>query len=302
MPELPASVFSESDAVASGDTDQNNDGGRGGEQVDLNQSNQSNEPGNREAAQLRRFLGRSQQSDLPLVSTIGEAQTHVTNMLQKQLDLATDNGAEPNVAISGDAAVRTAFFTLLPDEFQRRVFLTFASNSRAWPRLKSLFGAPPYAFLGPQDAGMLRAAGISSARQNMTYDSNEIVNYSQFGAGQLIDDSEREYRVIDPTAGANDALPCNLEGGNMNSEYIHLIVRVHKRSRAERLRRLRDARLKKTIMFPMAGEKLNLTETKRLLSIQGKRPEAATRAVLQVRQVKPRGLNAATASVLAVWS
>lgn len=282
MPELPSSVFPEATASASGDTDQNNEGGEG------------------EETQLRRFLGRPQETPLLLVNTIGEAKTHVSNMLQKQLDLATDNGAAPNIAISGDAAVRSAFYTLLPDDFQRRVFLTFASSSRAWPRLKSLFGAPPYAFLAPQDAGMLRAAGISAARQKMTYDQNEIVNYSQFGAGQLIDEAEREYRVVDPTAGEDDALPCNLEGGT--TEYIHLIVRVHKRSKAERLRRLRDTRLKRTIMFPVAGEKLNLTETKRLLSIQGKKPEAATRAVLQVRQVKPRGLNAATASVLAVWS
>lgn len=292
MPELPEPVFAEPEAGGqqSGQSDQP---GEVNEERDLGSD--------REVVQLRRTLGyRPQQADLPLVNTIGEALALVSDIFERQITTAVERSVEPNEPISGDAAARAVFYTLLPEGFQRRVFLAVASNARAWPRLRPLFGAPPYAFLGPQDAGMLRAAGIAQTRQNMTYDGNTIANYSQFGAGQLIDESEREYRVVDQRAGEQDPLPCNLEGGG--SEYVQLIVRVHKRSRQERVRRMRDQALKKTIMFPLPGEKLNLTETKRLLNIQGKRPEAATRAVLKVRQVKPRGANAATAAVLAVWS
>lgn len=290
MPELPDSVFNDSEATQDGSP----------EPEIANVSEEADQGKDTEASQFRRFWGRPQQADVPLVNTIGEALAHVNDIFEQQIVTAVEQGAAPNEAVSGDSAARGIFYTLLPDTYQRRVFLTVASNARAWPRLRPLFGAPPYAFLGPQDASFLQATGIALSRSNMSYDGNTIANYSQFGAGQLIDDSEREYRVIDPTAGEQDPLPCNLEGGH--TEYVQLIVRVHKRSREERVRRLRDTRLKKTIMFPVPGEKLNLTETKRLQAIQGKRPEAATRAVLQVRQVKPRGANAATAAILAVWS
>lgn len=290
MPELPESVFAEAEATGEGSSvDQVADVS---EEKDVGRDS--------EASQFRRFWGRPQQADLPLVNTIGEALNHINDIFERQINEAVEGGAQQNAAIPGDAAARGIFYTLLPEAYQRRVFLHVASSSRAWPRMRPLFGAPPYAFLGPQDANLLRATGIAQSRQNMAYDANTIANYSQFGAGQLIDESEREYRVVDPTAGEQDPLPCNLEGGQ--SEYVQLIVRVHKRSREERIRRLKDVRLKKTITFPIPGEKLNLTETKRLLTIQGKRPEAATRAVLQVRQVKPRSANAATAAVLAVWS
>lgn len=289
MPELPQSVFNDPEATEpSGSDDQPL--ADVSEDVDRGKST--------EAAQFRRFWGRPQQADLPLVNTIGEALAHISDIFDRQISTATELGVPNNEPIPGDAAARGVFYTLLPESYQRRVFLSTASNARSWPRLRSLFGAPPYSFLGPQDAGMLRATGIAVTRQNMTYDNNVIANYSQFGAGQLVDESEREYRVIDVAAGENDPLPCNLEG---RSEFVTLIVRVHKRSREEKVRRLRDTRLRKTIMFPVPGEKLFLTETKRLQAIQGKRPEAATRATLQVRQVKPRGANAATASILAVW-
>jgi len=288
MPELPESVFADSEATEDASpTDEI-----------ANVSEETDRGKDTEGAQFRRFWGRPQQADLPLVNTIGEALGHVTDIFDKQIATAIELGAQNNEAIPGDAAARGVFYTLLPESYQRRIFLATASNSRAWPRLRPLFGAPPYAFLGPQDAGMLRATGIAVTRQNMAYDGNMIANYSQFGAGQLIDDSEREYRVVDTTAGEQDPLPCNLEG---RAEFVQLIVRVHKRSREEKVRRLKDVRLRKTITFPMPGEKLYLTETKRLQAIQGKRPEAATRATLQVRQVKPRGANAATASILAVW-
>lgn len=311
MPELPTSIFASTDAPESG----GNEGGGSGEPGTSSNSNpNANEDEQREPTvdaqddrtgnqpvQNRRVFATPQSANVPLINTIGDALTFVADVFERQIIAAIESGATPNLAIYGDASARNIFYTLLPDTFQRRVFLSVASNAASWPRLRWLFGAPPYAFLGDQDAGMLRAAGISLFRSNMTYDDgNNIVNYSQFGAGQLIDESEREYRVVDPTAGENDPLPCNLEGGS--SKYVQLIVRVHRRSRKERMRRLRDSTLRKTIAFPQPGEKLNLTETSRLQAIQGKKPEAATRAALQVRQVRPRGANAATAAVLAVWS
>ena len=291
MPELPDPIFADSEATE--------DAGFGEPTADGDNNERLDDDANTEQV-IRRFQGRPQQADLPLVNTIGEALSLVTDVIERQINTAIELGAKNNESIPGDAATRSVFYTLLPEGFQRQIFLATASHSRAWPRLRSLFGAPPYAFLGPQDAGLLRAAGIAQTRQNMAYDGNTIANYSQFGAGQLIDESEREYRVVDSQAKEQDPLPCNLQG--TQNEYVQLIVRVHKRSREERVRRLKDSRLRKTITFPIPGESLNLTETKRLIAIQGKRPEAATRAMLKVRQVKPRSANAATAAILASWS
>jgi len=255
-------------------------------------------PREREVSLPRRTPVQPQSSDVPLISTIGDAMTHIIELIETQISNSVQLGAKPNDQITGDGHVKSMFYTLLPEVYQRRVFMQITRNSNSWPRLKPLFGAPPYSFLGPDDAGMLRSTGISHSRQNMTYDSNTIANYSQFGSGQFVDEFEREYRILDNNSTETDPLPCNLES---RGEFVQLIVRVHKRSREEKIKRLRDNTLRKTILFPIVGELLHLTETSRLRKIQGRRLEDATRVALEVRQVKPRGYNSATAAVLATW-
>lgn len=232
------------------------------------------------------------------IVTVADAMAHILERMHAQIDTAIEGNAPLNEAIRGDADVRSVFYTLLPEQFQRQVFIQISREMRSWPRLRPLFGAPPYAFLGPMDMGMLNASGLAHRRTNMTYDYAQIPNYTQFGTPQLIDEYEREYRVVDPGVRENDTLPCNLEHAGSNG-HIRLVVRVHRHSRKERIKRIRDQALKKTVMFPVPGDRIELTETKRLLELQGRGvADASARVSVRVAHVLPRGLNASTAAIL----
>ena len=233
------------------------------------------------------------------ISTVGEAVAMIYEQMQTQIQHARENSTAFNISINGDNQVRNAFYTLLPQTHQRNLFLRIASSQTAWPRLRSLFGAPPYAFLLPQDAYLLNATGIARTRTNMTYEDTKIANYSQFGTGQLVDQFEREYRVVDMTISENDPLPSSPESLS-SSNRVHLIVRVQRRGKQERIRRLKDINLRKTMMFPVNGEMISLTQTKRMLRVQGKTLTDSVQTTFRVLQVKPRDSNASTAAILAV--
>ena len=232
------------------------------------------------------------------ISTVGEAVAMIYEQMQTQIQHARENSTAFNISINGDNQVRNAFYTLLPQTHQRNLFLRIASSQTAWPRLRSLFGAPPYAFLLPRDAYILNATGIARSRSNMAHEDYKIQNYTQFGTGQLVDDYEREYRVLDATISENDLLPSSQESLN-SAERVHLVVRVQRRSKQERIRRLKDNSLRKTMMFPSRGETIHLKQTKRMLRLQGKNSEYTSQTAFRVLQVKPRDLNSSTASVLA---
>jgi hypothetical protein len=237
----------------------------------------------------------------PSLNTVGEAMKMLRNMFDNQIQKATENAVPFNIAIRGDTEARNAFYTLLPTQHQREFFLQTTRSRASWPRLKSLFGAPPYAFLTSRDESILNATGISRSRSHMAYEDSKIANYSQFGIGQLTDEHDREYRVVDPTVDENDILPSALASTH-NTTRVQLIVRVQKRSKQERIRRMRDANLKKTISFPSPGEVIVLKETKNLLRLQNRSNESSRQNTLKVLQVKPRDMNSSTAAVLAVRS
>lgn len=236
------------------------------------------------------------------IRTIGEAMTHINSLMDQQITLAVERGAKPNESISGDAPARNTFYTLLPDPQQRTVFLRLAGQMRAWPRLRPLFGAPPYGFLRPEDGGVMRAAGIAAHRQNMTHEEfQSAASYSQFGAGQLLDELAREYRVIRrQNVYDDDPLPCNFEVRDKPDMLLQ--VRIRRRSRAKRMEMMQDATLRQTLAFPRAGERIILKETKRILALQGKRPDNATRTTLLVKRMVPRGNGASTAALICVMS
>ena len=252
----------------------------------------------------------SQEQSQTAITTIGEAITMLEAKIAQQIEKAVFENAPFNTPVRGDTETKTAFYTLLPTTQQRLVFLKTASSQRAWPRLRPLFGAPPYGFLTIRDAGILNATGIARTRAHMTYDDSfKIANYSQFGSGQLRDDYEREYRIgegVDTEVGGNGGLAQQeillgtLSAGGSSSSRVHLIVRVQKRSKQERLRRMKNEQLRKTISFPVVGETIALKETKRLLKMQGRTYESRRQTVLRVLQVKPRDFNASTAAILAI--
>lgn len=233
------------------------------------------------------------------IETLGDAVDHVSSVMDRQLERGQADGFRPNESINGDAAARATFYTLLPDRQQRDVFLHVAGNMRNWPRLRPLFGAPPYNFLRSEDAGMLRAAGIAHGRSNMAHeDSQSAANYTQFGSGQLVDVQEREYRVtpLEETR-LTDPAPFLLNVG-ANKEIV-LQVRVKKRDRKRKMEMLKDNDARKTLTFPRPGDKVTLSPTQSLLSIQRRRSTNIEPITLLIRRVVPRGESAATAAIVA---
>lgn len=241
-------------------------------------------------------LGRRGKS----IRTIGDAMEHLHELMEAQVTKAGEQGAARNTSVGGDASARSTFYTLLPDPQQRLVFMRLAGQMRAWPRLRPLFGAPPYGFLRTEDAGLLRAAGIAAGRTNMTHDAVQAAaSYTQFGAGQLTDELAREYRVIRrQNVQEDDPLPCDFTVRDKPD--LLLQVRLRRRKRETKNEMLRDATQRQQLMFPRPGDRITLRETKRMLSLQGLRSSAVTRTTLQVKRVVPRGLNASTAALIAI--
>ena len=232
------------------------------------------------------------------IKILGDAVDHVTGAMQRQIERGETDGFKPNVPITGDAAARKTFYTLLPDTQQRQVFMQVAGSMRNWPRLRALFGAPPYSFLKSEDGNMLRAAGIAAGRSSMTYENSQYaVSYTQFGTGQLVDLEDREYRVVpsqllrltDPAPWLLDVAP---------EREIILQVRIKKRDRKRKIELLRTSDARK-LTFPRPGETIYLTPTASMLSIQRSMSTNVELIALVVRRVIPRGDAAATAAVIA---
>lgn len=230
--------------------------------------------------------------------TVADAVDAIHSLMLQQIQSATEQGVKPNEIADGDSTVRVTFYTMLPYAQQRSLFLNIASERRAWPRLRGLFGSPPYQFLGLDDAWALRAAGISHKRTNMGYQKTSVAaNYSQFGSGHYIDVYEREYRVLPRTnADITDPLPWMIQ--DMGTQDLRLEVRVKKRDRKSKLKLFKNKEERVKLTFPRPGDHIQLTETPQLLSMQNKHSKDAATPTLKVRHVVPRGEHAATAAVL----
>ena len=245
-----------------------------------------------------------------LLTFLLDAEELVTTALNKQLDAALREQPSPNVAMDTDAAVRRTFYTVLTDAQQRSVFVKFASNMRAWPRLLPLFGAPPYGFLNTGDAYMLHAAGIASSRTKMTYDSNQICpSYSQFGKGHFVDEFQREYRALlplqDVQQGVNKEttlLPWRITERGDRQVVMH--VRVKKRSLKVKRELLRRKETRSVVSFPHINEVVQLQMTQGLRQIHGFSNNSQDIALnplsVKITGVVPRGHNASTALLRAV--
>lgn len=263
------------------------------------------EPQDRQAQEDRkRFKGKENLSKAKLgdtgLDTLQDAIDYCRNILNVQLERARDSNPPMNEAINGDAHVRKTIITLLPDQFVRTLFIEVARQNNAWPRIRPLFGAPPYHFLKPEDAGLIRAAGIAAGRTNMSYEKvNETAGYSQFGAGHLVDDYSREYRVVtakEPKEG--DQLPCNLESIEPQ-KHIFMNVRVPKRSKAERIELLKDIEKRRAVLFPQVGETITVKYSQALQQVWGKASTGFNSRVL-VKSLVPRSANASTAALVCV--
>ena len=257
-------------------------------------------------AQRRRDEGREDLTRKLLegqdLETIGEAFEYCARLVDTQVERATDAQAPLNTAIYGDVQTRRAVMTLLPDAFIRELFLRTTRKQQAWGRLRSLFGTPPYNFLRPEDAGLVRAAGIAAGRSNMAYErANETAEYSQFGEGHFEDEYAREYRVVPvtPPRGA-DSLPYDLENISP-SAYVYMNVRVPKRSKQEKVELMKDIKKRKAVVFPAVGEQLVIRYSAGLRNVwRSEKSATAEKARIVVKSMTPRSANAATAALVAV--
>lgn len=232
------------------------------------------------------------------LASIGDAVAHVRQLLHEQVQAARQGSAPPNVAFRGDQLAKALFYTLLPTDLQRTVFGEIVAVRDSWPRLRSLFGAPPYGFLLPEDAGMLRAAGIAATRANMSHPLQQMsITYSQFGSGHYTDLAGRQYRVrTPPNTALTNPLPWNMVEG---TSVVVLDVRVPRKLRSEKRRILSEGSQAglDEISFPRVGESLRLRQTDDVLRVEGKRGNASVVGVT-VRRVLPRAAGSSTACVV----
>lgn len=235
------------------------------------------------------------------LETVGEAAEYCKALVEAQLKRAEELNPPMNEAISGDSQTRRAIATLLPDSEVRALFLATTRNQRAWPRLRPLFGVPPYNFLRPEDAGLVRAAGIASGRTNMAYEqAGQTANYSQFGAGHLVDAYEREYRMVPvmPPKGG-DTLPFDLEN-IPPSAHLYMNVRVPKRSLQEKQALMKDQAKRRAVVFPFVGEELVVQYSTGLRAVWRSDKVRMQKTRIVVTRLIPRSSNASTAAVVAV--
>ena len=160
--------------------------------------------------------------------------------------IAAGAEAAVNTAVDGDAAARRMFNGLLPPEMQRRVFLKYAKRRAFWPRIRTLVGIPPFAFLRAEDEGVLRAGGIGKGRAHMVGGRSSFVAH-------FTDENERSFQAVAGKAEQGLLLFVGLVRG---AETV-LEVRLKRRSNAERQRLLRDGE-KDRITPPQPGTALTL--------------------------------------------
>jgi hypothetical protein len=223
---------------------------------------------------------------------------HITDLMQEQVSRAAEEGTPANQAVAGDSRAHMMLVTLLPLNMQREVFMVVVSRDVAYPRVRTLFGAPPYAFLRTEDAGMLRAAGFASSRRNVAYDGFHVVNYSQFGAPHLTDQYDRQYRVAQEKddEGAQVAFMALRRGDSR----VTLVVRIKKRAHSVRAAMLSDAAGRVALSFPRSGEVVRVRPTAAIIRMISAASADATTVDVRVVAVRLSDQKAATAIISGV--
>ena len=198
------------------------------------------------------------------LSSIHEAHDRLQKAFADQLERSIVESAEPNVAVDGDAAVRKAFWMLLPPDEQRSFFLARMGDRSYWPRLRTLIGPPPYSFLRPEDEGGLRATGICASRVNLVHSEISPTAYAEFG-GHLEDSAGRLYRIVQRERSATSTLlPWE---GLVAGMRVVADVRVPKRTKQTKMEIVKGNRGSITmasLVFPRIGDVVTLRRVEAL--------------------------------------
>ena len=119
----------------------------------------------------------------------------VASLFARRLEVSADVTLSMRHART-DTGVRELFKMTLDSGQKRELFLAVARRPNNWPRMRALFGAPPYAFLHATDATLFNARGFARARRNMSYATTQIENSTQFGQGIWQDEDGRQYKSV----------------------------------------------------------------------------------------------------------
>lgn len=200
--------------------------------------------------------------------TVGEAMMQMQQAIKTQVERAKMASAPAQEAIDGDNATRIAFLTLFHVTMQRRIFMQTYTRDLL-PRMRCLFGSPPYGFLRRNDLDALQAKAISSGRANIgvfAEQGHAVVGWGQFGYSHLVDQHGRSYR-LDQAAVDPDVTPIALYAVRAISQggaTMKLIVRIGRRTRQARQKLQAREDKAQQIVFPTPGERLEMEEDERL--------------------------------------
>ena len=234
-----------------------------------------------------------------MFDSLRSTKEHIIDLMRTQVDRAAVEDTVANEAIAGDHRAHVMLITLLPANMQRDVFMAVVTREAAYPRVRNLFGAPPYAFLRPEDAGMLRAEGFASSRRNVAYGGFHIVNYSQFGAPHLVDTYGRQYRVAQEKDDEMSpvAFRALRRGGDPR---VTFVVRIMKRARSVRAAMLRDQIGKVALAFPRVGEVVRMRPTPMIIRMLSASASDAEPVDVRIVGIRVADSKAATAVVVGV--
>ena len=201
-----------------------------------------------------------------------DAENSAASLLHEQTELARQQGVQANTPAKGDAKFKSMFYGRLPAQLQRALFLDYVANPAHWPRVRSLFGAPPYGFLNSTDCHTLRAGGFAAQRVNMAKPSL-VGTASQFGSTTMSDLRGRRFKLLLSPDGELAAVSSRRDG------LADLAVLLPKRKRGEM-----------PVGLPRPGETLDLTDarvqgagaayTARVVRSRSRSPDAFSRTGL----------------------
>lgn len=214
------------------------------------------------------------------VGTQSDLAAAVLHWALRQVDLASDAGADQRSRIRGDGRVRQAF-RALPPSLQRETLLAYATPfmPARLQRMASLFGAPPYFFLKPGDLNLIRAAGLSHARSNMLA-SSSTPNRNSFSP-IVFDEEGRGYGL------ANDSENQLIGAAALqNCSSTLLYISLPKRKRGEN----------RLVSFP--GQNCAVRATETTLSLRLREGFERLIFTLTVRGLQARSHDGRTATVL----
>ena len=186
-----------------------------------------------------------------------DAQDFVRELIRRQIDRAELDNVPPNVAASGDSEVRDAFNVLLSLQSQRGTFLATIKDVKSWPRVRTIFGVPPFGFLRPEDDDVLNASGIARNRVHMASQSG-MLSFAEIGVGHYSDDATRRYKVVGDDDNTSTEIPVRKARSARRLVLdARVAVAISVKERASILKS-RDVQRQRAITVPRVGEVLRL--------------------------------------------